>query len=95
MNVSHSAAQQERIKKGSPVHVAPAYAGSEEGFDHFGPYVRILSLHFCKRMFLGLEPMTSLSQGNSFTAAPGLTFHSKNACTLIFRQQNIIRHDEI
>jgi hypothetical protein len=61
-------------KKGSPVHVAPACAGSGEGSDHFVSYVRSLSLHFCKRLFLGLEPMTSWSQGNSFTAAPGLPF---------------------
>jgi hypothetical protein len=60
--------------KGSLVHVARACAGSGEGSDHFGSYVRSLSLHFCKRMFLGLEPMTTLSQGNNFTAAPGLPF---------------------
>jgi hypothetical protein len=53
--------------KGSPVHVAPDYTGS----DHFGSYVCSLSLHLCKRLFPGLEPMTSWSQGNSFTAAPG------------------------
>jgi hypothetical protein len=47
------------IKKGSPVHVAPTCARSEEGYDHFGSYVRSLSLHFCKRLFPGLEPMTS------------------------------------
>ena len=46
-------------KKGIPVHVAPAYAGSREGTDHFGSFVRSLSLHFCKRLFLGLELMTS------------------------------------
>jgi hypothetical protein len=27
------------LKKGSPVHVAPACAGSGEGSDHFGCYV--------------------------------------------------------
>jgi hypothetical protein len=63
------------IKKGSPVHVAPACAGSREGFDHFGPYVHSLSLHFCKRLFLELESMISWSQDNSFTAAPGLPFN--------------------
>jgi hypothetical protein len=26
------------IKKGSPVHIAPACAGSGEGSDHFGSY---------------------------------------------------------
>jgi hypothetical protein len=56
--------------KSSPVHIAPACAGS----DHFGSYVRSLSLHFFKRLFSGLEPMTSWSQCNSFTAAPGLPF---------------------
>jgi hypothetical protein len=37
------------------VHVAPAYAGSMEGSDHFGSYIRSLSLHFYKRLFPGLE----------------------------------------
>jgi hypothetical protein len=46
------------------MHVAPACAGSREGSDRFGSYVRSLSLHFCKSLFLGLEPMTSWSQGN-------------------------------
>jgi hypothetical protein len=46
-------------KKGSPVHVVPVCAKSGEGSDHFGSYVRSFSLHFCKRLFLGLEPMTS------------------------------------
>jgi hypothetical protein len=50
------------------VHVAPSCTGSGEGSDHFGSYVCRFSLHFCKRLFLGLEPMTSWSQGNSFTA---------------------------
>jgi hypothetical protein len=59
-----------RLCRGSPVHVAPACAGS----DHFGSYVCNLSLHFCQRLFPGIEPMTSWSQGNSFTAAPGLPF---------------------
>jgi hypothetical protein len=61
-------------EKGSLVHVAPACAGSREGSDHFGSYVRSLSLHFCKWLFLGLEPMTAWSQGNNFTAAPGLPY---------------------
>jgi hypothetical protein len=57
------------------VHLAPTYAG----FDHLGSYVRRLSLHFCKRMFPGLEPMTpwSQSQDNSFTVVPGLPFNSQ------------------
>jgi hypothetical protein len=57
------------VKKGSPVHVV-----SVEGSDHFGSYVRNISLYFYKRLFPGLEPITSLSQDNSFTAAPGLPF---------------------
>src|SRR3954464_9298043 len=61
-------------KKGRPVHVAPACAGSGEGSDHFGSIVRSLSLHFCKRLFAGLEPVTSWSQGSSFTTAPRLPF---------------------
>jgi hypothetical protein len=32
-------------------------------------------MHFCKRLFPGLEPMTSWSKGNSFTAAPGSSSH--------------------
>jgi hypothetical protein len=60
------------LKKGSPVHVALTCARSGEGSDHFGYYVCNISLHFCKRLFSGLEPMTSWTQGNSFTAAPGL-----------------------
>jgi hypothetical protein len=40
--------------KGCLVHVVPTCVGS----DHFGSYVRNLSLHFCKRLFPGLEPMT-------------------------------------
>jgi hypothetical protein len=47
--------------------VVPTCVGS----DHFGSYVRNLSLHFCKRLFPGLEPMTPWSQSNSFTTAPG------------------------
>jgi hypothetical protein len=54
------------------MHIDPACAGSGEG--HFGSYVRNISLHFCKRLFLGLEPMTSWSQDNNFTATPGLPF---------------------
>jgi hypothetical protein len=38
--------------------VAPACTESGEGSDHFGSYVRSLSLHFCKRLFPGLEHMT-------------------------------------
>jgi hypothetical protein len=58
--------------KDSPVHVAPACTRSGEVS---GSYVRRLYLHFCKRLFLGLEPMTSWSEGNSFTNAPWLTSH--------------------
>jgi hypothetical protein len=44
------------MNKGSPVHVTPAYEGSKEGSDHFGSYVRSLSMHFYNRLFLGLKP---------------------------------------
>jgi hypothetical protein len=60
------------IKKGSPVCVAPTCAGSGKWSNHFGSYVCSIFLHFCKMLFPGLEPMTSWSQGNSFTTAPGL-----------------------
>jgi hypothetical protein len=49
------------IKKGNPVHITPACTWSREGSDHAGCYVGSLSLHFCKRLFPGLEPMTSWS----------------------------------
>ncbi|KAG5630776.1 hypothetical protein H5410_002493 [Solanum commersonii] len=32
-----------------------------------GPIVRSLTLHFCQRLFLRLEPMTSWSHGSNFT----------------------------
>jgi hypothetical protein len=47
--------------------------------DHFGTYVRSLSLHFCKGLYPELEPMTSWSQDNSFTTIPGLPF-----CLVLF-----------
>jgi hypothetical protein len=56
------------------MHVAPACIGPKEGFDHFGSNVRNLSLHFCKGLFLGLQPMTLWSQGNNFIVAPWLPF---------------------
>jgi hypothetical protein len=56
------------------VHISPTCAESGEGSDHFESYERNLSLHFCKRLFPGHEPMTSWSQGNNFTAAIGLPF---------------------
>jgi hypothetical protein len=37
------------------MYVAPACAGSGEGSDHFGSYVCSISLHFCMRLFTGLE----------------------------------------
>jgi hypothetical protein len=42
------------------VHIAPSCTGSVEGSDHFGSYVRSLSLHFFKRLFPELEPMLFL-----------------------------------
>jgi hypothetical protein len=60
----------QRIKKVSLTHAAPACAGSGDGSGHIGFYAGTLSLHFCKRLLSGLEPMTSWSQGKSFTAAP-------------------------
>jgi hypothetical protein len=49
-------------KKGTPVHIAPACAVSGKGSNHFGSYVRSLSLHPCKRLFLGLESMVTRQQ---------------------------------
>jgi hypothetical protein len=51
------------------VHVAPACTGPREGSDHFMSYVHNIFLYFCKRLFSGLEPMTSWSQGSNFTAS--------------------------
>ena len=60
------------IALGSPVHEAPACAGFGEGSDHFGSFVRSLSLHFCKRLFPGLEPVTihPWPHGHKATALP-------------------------
>ena len=79
-------------KKGNLVHVAPACAGSREGSDHFGSIVRSLSLHFCKRLFPGLEPMTSWSQGSSFTTAPRLPFH-QITCSIRVNPLTYLRAD--
>jgi hypothetical protein len=43
---------------GRPVHIVSVCAGSEEGSDHFGPYVYNLILYFCKVLFSELETMT-------------------------------------
>jgi hypothetical protein len=51
------------------VHVAPACVGSRKGSNRFGSYVCNISLHFCKRLFPRLKPMTSWSQANT-TALP-------------------------
>jgi hypothetical protein len=57
------------------MHVAPACVGSEEGSNHFGSYVRNIFLHFCKRLFPGLEPMTSWSQGMPFIIVQRITIN--------------------
>jgi hypothetical protein len=46
--------------------VAILMQGSEKGPTTLGLCTQGLSLHFCKRLFLGLEPMTAWSQANSF-----------------------------
>jgi hypothetical protein len=56
-------------KKGSSVHVALACARSQEGSDHFGFYVHGFSMHFYKRLFPRLEPMTSWSQDKLYCCA--------------------------
>jgi hypothetical protein len=67
--------------KGRPVHVAPFCAGFGEGFGHFGSYVRSLSLHFCKRLFLGLEPgrdlFVLLSKETNLICCSGYVMHQK------------------
>jgi hypothetical protein len=59
------------LEKGSPVHVAPACAGSGKGPTTLG---LMYTTFFYKGLFPGLDPMTSWSQGNSFTAVPVLPF---------------------
>jgi hypothetical protein len=56
-------------KKGSLVHVAFACARYGKGSNHFGFYVCSLSMHFCKRLFPGLESMTSWSQDKLYCCA--------------------------
>jgi hypothetical protein len=51
------------------VHVTPACAGSEKGSDHFGSYVHSIFLHFCKRLFSGLERVSKLKD---LEAAPSV-----------------------
>jgi hypothetical protein len=57
------------------MHIAPAYAGPGEGYARFWSYVCNISLYFCKRLFLGLEPITSGHKA---------TFYR---CAKAFRQQ--------
>jgi hypothetical protein len=59
------------------MRIAPASTGSKKGSDHFGSYVRSLFLHFCKRLFPRLEPMTLWPQGDTFTTVPGFPFRHK------------------
>jgi hypothetical protein len=54
--------------------ISRALKGYREWSGHFGTYVPSLLLHFWKRLFPELEPMTSWSQDNSFTATSGLPF---------------------
>jgi hypothetical protein len=63
------------------VHVAPACAGPGKALTILGLMYTNLSLQFCKRLFPGLELMTSWSQGNSFTAAK-LSYFSKYVGTV-------------
>ncbi|XBI00774.1 hypothetical protein VPH35_129712 [Triticum aestivum] len=59
----------------------PACAGSGEGSDRFGSIVRSLFLRICKRLFLGLEPVPSWSQGNNFLEGYGHLYQTKNRFT--------------
>ena len=60
--------------KGQPGARSSRLRRVREGSDHFVSFVRSHSLNFCKWLFSRLEPVTSWSQGNSFTAAPRLPF---------------------
>jgi hypothetical protein len=48
-----------RSKKGQPGARSYPLHMVQGRSDHFGSYVSSLSLHFCKRLFSKLEPMTS------------------------------------
>lgn len=50
------------------MHVASAYFGSEEVSEHFESFVCSLSMHFCKRLFIGLEPKVSLLKTLAYNA---------------------------
>jgi hypothetical protein len=79
---NHLSLGMDKTRKSSLVHVTPACVGYGEVSDHFGSYVHSLSLHFYKRLFSGLEPMTFVTglpfawtkQGNSFLVMTGLPF---------------------
>jgi hypothetical protein len=61
--------------KGSPVHEAPALRGVRGRVGTtWGLMYTAFPCKFCKRLFPRLEPMTSRSQGDSFTTAPRLPF---------------------
>jgi hypothetical protein len=44
------------------MHIASACVGSKKVSDHFRSYVHSPSIHFWKRLFSGLEPMTTWSR---------------------------------
>jgi hypothetical protein len=52
------------------VHVAPTCTWFREESDHFGSYVCRLSLHLCKRLFLGLECKGPTTLGHKAAALP-------------------------
>jgi hypothetical protein len=80
-----------RLKnKGLPSARSSRYIGSGEGSYHFGSYVRSLSMHFCKRLFPGLELMTSWSWKteeycNNFKAPPDVEALSSQGILLTAR----------
>jgi hypothetical protein len=65
-----------RTLRGQPV--APACTGSGGGSDHFGSYVRSLSLHFCMRLFPRLNPCP---RGHKAAALPLLCQGSPSICS--------------
>ena len=78
-------------KKGSPSARSSRLRRVRGRVRPLGSFVRSLSLHFYKRLFPGLEPVTSWSQGSSFTTAPRLPFNKIPYMYHFMYNRNILR----
>jgi hypothetical protein len=70
------------------MHVAPVCTGSNHFVSYVQPFPTFLQ-EAGQIPLTGLEPMTSWSQGDSFTAAPGLPFWYIMNILKIITQQGI------